>query len=333
MREDSHMLVRSPDALELQAHEWLRRLKSGTARVADAQALARWCATSEQHAQAFKNAQRMWNDLLPAATLAGMNDPELAKLRAPLRNKEVVHMPRRAFLGGAVAVAAVTGIALIRPPLDLWPSAADVWQSDYRTATGEQRGLDLANGVKVEMNTRSSISVQASRGETVGINLMSGEVAVDATRPDQSFTVNAAGGHTSGRDARFELRYLGDEVCVTCVAGSVQVMLAGNEVRLHSAQQVIYDKNTIQPIRNINLGDVSAWRDGVLSFQQTALSQVVTEINRYRPGRVVLLAKQMNDKPVSGRFNIRDLDKAIAQIQRLFRLDVTSLPGGVVILK
>lgn len=333
MRDDSHVFSRSPDALELQAHAWLRRLKSGTARVADAQALARWCALSERHAQALKNAQRMWSDLLPAATLAGLNDPDLAKLRAPLRSKEPVHMPRRVFLGGAIAAAAVTGVALIRPPLDLWPSVADAWQSDYRTATGEQRGLALAEGVKVEMNTRSSISVQALHGETVGINLMSGEVAVDAARRDQPFLVTAAGGRTSGRDARFELRYIDDEVCVTCVAGSVQVALAGNEVRLHSAQQVIYDKSTIKAIRNINLENVSAWRDGVLSFQQTALSQVVAEINRYRPGRVVLLAKQMSDKPVSGRFNIGDLDKAIAQIQRLFRLDLTSLPGGVVILK
>lgn len=333
MRDDTPAAGRRPDALELRAHAWLRLLKSGNARVADAQAAARWCALSERHAQAFRNAQRMWHDLLPAATLAGMHDAQLAQLRTSVHSKKIVPMSRRGFLGGAVAAAAVAGVALLRPPLDLWPSAADAWQSDYRTAAGEQRGLALADGVQVEMNTRSSIALRTAGGATVGIELMGGEVAVDVARGARDFAVAAAGGRTAGRAARFELRYLDDEVCVTCVAGSVNVEAAGRTVRLEAAQQLVYDKDAVRPVRHVSLADVSAWRDGVLSFQDTALSQVVAEINRYRPGRVVLLAKQMSGRPVNGRFNIRHLDKAIAQIQRLFGLDATSLPGGVVILK
>jgi len=57
-----------------------------------------------------------------------------------------------------------------------------------------------------------------------------------------------------------------------------------------------------------------------LRFQKTALAQVVAEINRYRPGRLLLLADGVAERPVSGRFRIDDLDKAIAQIQRLFHL-------------
>ena len=333
MRDETPGAGRRPDALELRAHAWLRLLKSGNARAADAQALVRWCALSERHAQAFRNAQRMWHDLLPAATLAGMHDAQLAQLRTSVHSKKIVPMSRRAFLGGAVTAVAVAGVALVRPPLDLWPSAADAWQSDYRTATGEQRGLALADGVQVEMNTRSSIALRAAGGDTVGIDVMGGEVAVDVTRRERDFTVAAAGGRTAGRDARFEVRYLDDEVCVTCVAGSVNVEAAGRSIMLVAQQQVVYDKNAIGAVQQVSLADVSAWRDGVLSFQQTALSRVVAEINRYRPGRVVLLAKKMRDRPVNGRFNIRHLDKAVAQIQRLFSLDATSLPGGVVILK
>lgn len=326
---------RIPDELELQAHAWLRRLKSGTARAADAQALRRWCATSAAHARAFEQAQRMWDELLPAAVLAGAGDPELSALRNKQARKQTSGMSRRAFMGGALATscAAIAGVALIHPPLDLWPSAADAWRADFRTAAGEQRGIELASGVSVEMNTRSAIAVQTLRGETVGIDLLDGEVAVDATKRNQPFVVSAAGGRTSGLDARFELRHMGNAVCVTCIDGVVKVALGGDEVVLRAAQQVTYDSQAIQAIRSINPTDASAWRSGILSFRQTALAQVVAEINRYRPGRVVLMAKGMADKPVSGRFHIRDLDKAIAQIQRLFKLDVTSLPGGLVLLK
>ncbi|MFC7286813.1 FecR family protein [Herminiimonas glaciei] len=332
LEQPSH---RIPDELELQAHAWLRRLKSGTARAADAQALRRWCATSAAHARAFEQAQRMWDELLPAAVLAGAGDPELSALRNKQSRKQTSGMSRRAFMGGALATscAAIAGVALIHPPLDLWPSAADAWRADFRTAAGEQRGIELASGVSVEMNTRSAIAVQTLRGEAVGIDLLDGEVAVDATKRNQPFVVSAAGGRTSGLDARFELRHMGNAVCVTCIEGMVKVASGGDEVVLRAAQQVTYDSQAIQAIRSINPIDASAWRSGILSFRQTALAQVVAEINRYRPGRVVLMAKGMADKPVSGRFHIRDLDKAIAQIQRLFKLDVTSLPGGLVLLK
>lgn len=327
---------RIPDELELQAHAWLRRLKSGTARAADAQALRRWCATSAAHAQAFEKAQRMWNDMLPAALLAGAGDPELAALRnKQSRQQAKSGISRRAFMGGALATscAAIAGVALIHPPLDLWPSVADAWRADFRTAAGEQREIELASGVSVEMNTRSAIAVQTLRGETIGIDLLDGEVAVDATHRNQPFVVSAAGGRSSSLDARFELRHMGNAVCVTCIDGMVKVAAGGDEVVLRVAQQVTYDSLAIQAIRSVNPTDASAWRSGILSFRQTALAQVVAEINRYRPGRVVLMAKGMADKPVSGRFHIRDLDKAIAQIQRLFKLDVTSLPGGLVLLK
>jgi transmembrane sensor len=326
---------RIPDELELQAHAWLRRLKSGSARAADAQALRSWCATSAAHARAFEQAQRMWDELLPAAVLAGAGDAELTALRNKQSRKQASGMSRRAFMGGALATscAAIAGVALIYPPLDLWPSVADAWRADFRTAAGEQREIELASGVSVEMNTRSAIAVQTLRGETVGIDLLDGEVAVDATHRNQPFVVSASGGRTSSIDARFELRHMGNAICVTCIDGMVKVASGGDEVVLRAAQQVTYDSQAIQAIRSINPTDASAWRSGILSFRQTALAQVVAEINRYRPGRVVLMAKGMADKPVSGRFHIRDLDKAITQIQRLFKLDVTSLPGGLVLLK
>lgn len=336
MSEHMYPSHRSPDELELQAHAWLRRLRSGTARAADANALRRWCATSPAHAQAFEKAQRMWQDMLPAAVLASAGDAELAALRnRPLRKPAQQGISRRAFLGGALATscAAIAGVALIHPPLDMWPSVADAWRADYRTAAGEQRDIQLASGVSVEMNTRSAIAVQTVRGETLGIQLLDGEVAVDAKHREQPFVVSAAGGRASGIDARFELRHLGNAICVTCLDGMVKVAAGKDEVVLRAAQQVTYDSQSIQAIRSINPVDVSGWRSGILSFRQTALAQVVEEINRYRPGRVVLMSKAMADKPVSGRFHIRDLDKAITQIQRLFKLDVTSLPGGLVLLK
>lgn len=328
-----------PDAaaLEQQAHAWVRRMTSGAARGEDAQALARWCAGSEAHAQAFKKAHRLWRDLGPAAELAGMHDPELARLRAapyPARRlPAMLRSPsRRVFLGGALAASAAAGVALLYPPLDLWPAVPD-WRADYRTATGEQRQLALAPDVTVSMNTRSSIALRSENGATTGFELLDGEVAVDTQGKRSAFAVTAGGGRVQALDdARFELRHTDGGVCVTCIKGLVQVSLASGQVTLRSAQQVTYGRTAVQPVRGVDTDELSAWRRGILSFRETALSEVVSEINRYRPGRVMLLSKAAEDKPVSGRFNIHDLDKAVVQIQRLFHLQETVLPGRIVIL-
>lgn len=347
MSEQSSLSRRESEALERQAHAWVRQFSSGGARASDVRALHRWCATSDAHAQAFKKAHRLWKEMGPAAELAGAYDAELAALRAMPQGAlhGVPHgavsraLPRRAFLGAGLAAAAAAGVAIVHPPLGLWP-ASETWQADYRTGPGEQRKLALAPDVTVEMNTRSSLALQTGTGEkmgeTVGIELIGGEVAVDATRQGRPFNVSAGAGRMQAADARFEVRHTdGQSVCVSCFEGRVQVAVAGEEIALRAAQQVVYDRRALQPVRDIEAGTAerSAWREGILSFQRTALAQVVAEINRYRAGRVVLLGRELDAKPVSGRFNIAELDKAIAQIQRLFRLEATTLPGGIVILR
>lgn len=59
---------------------------------------------------------------------------------------------------------------------------------------------------------------------------------------------------------------------------------------------------------------------------------MLSEINRYRPGRVVLMNQAVQNGPVSGRFLIASLDSALAQLQQMFDLHARRLPGGVLVL-
>lgn len=320
------------DPLQAQAQAWVRRLSSGRAKPSDARDLQHWCTLSDAHAEAFRIAHRQWRELRPAAALAGQGDSELARLRAtPVASPS--GMSRRLFVGGAVAAsAAAIGVALVDPPLGLWPSV-EAMRADFSTDVGEQRSLALAPSVTVDMNTRSRIGVRTVDGQVRGIDLLVGEVSVDAAGTPQPFTVVAGTGRSSTTDGRFEVRRLAQGFCVTCLQGQVQVAAAGREIALRASQQVRYDAASLGAVLQIDAAALSPWREGILSFRNVALAEVVAEINRYRPGRVLLLARSLGDRPVSGRFRIDDLDKAIAQIQRLFRLELTTLPGAVVVLR
>jgi transmembrane sensor len=317
------------DPVRREAHAWVRRLISGDATVADAEALKRWCEASAEHAAAFAEAQRLWRDMEPASRKL------LARSRSSSGSRSAVSArgwSRRAFLGGAVTATAAAVVAtVVHPSFALWPSE---WGADYRTATGEQKKLQLADGLSVALNTQTSVALQAADGGMGGIRLIAGEAAIDSdVRLAQPFSVAAGNGRAWTQErARFEVRHDRDAICVTCLAGVVEVEHGTQRLTLRQRQRVFYDADGMRAPFAVDPSLSSAWREGVVVFRRTPLSEAVTEINRYRPGRVLLLDEELGKQVVSGRFGIGDMDRVIAQIQQAFGANVTALPGNMIVL-
>lgn len=315
------------DAVGRQANDWVRRIASGDMTRGDADTLRQWCAARPENAAAFASAQRLWEGLRDASALSLSRTP---LPRAASMAQSSPRWTRRAFFAGvASAGAAAAGVALIAPPFGLWPSLGEL-RADYRTGTGERRQVALGGRVDIELNTRTSIALRSGSGNA--IDLIEGQAAVDTLAASRPFTMTAASGVIVARGARFDVRHTAADVHVTCLAGEVRVDHAAGTANLGPAQQVSYDRQTLGVTLSLAQDDLPAWREGFLRFRQTQLAQVIDEINRYRPGRVVLLADNLASKPLSARFDIGDLDTAIAQIREGFGLKATRLPGGVVLL-
>lgn len=325
---DDHVI--SPDELEKQAWDWLRLLTSGTADVDDAQEFRRWARTSPAHRAAYNEAKRRWDGFKQPAGALLRTNPDVAAFFNP-HKRRAPHPGRRAFLGAAVGAAAAAGVAVVHPPLGLWPAPAE-WRADDRTSAGEQRALALANGVSVTLNTRTSIRRQWDSGQTVGLNLIAGEAAIDLKGASRSFSVVAGVGRSSAESGRFEVKYLNGKVCVTCIDGNVRVEHPAGIRTLQARQQTVYDASAVSGVASIASADVPAWRQGILVFNQIRLADALDEINRYRSGRIVLMNDTVRHKRVSGRFSIASLDLALLQLQRSFGLTARSLPGGLTVL-
>ena len=316
---DPRALVEHNDtAIGEQAAAWWARLRADDFTQADADALRAWCARSPAHARAWRELQRLWQALDPA--LQGMAPPPRAAVLAfPARPA------RRVFLGGALA-AGVAALAL-RPPLGAWPSLQELG-ADYRTATGEQRQLALSRQMTVQMNTQTRINVHAQES----IELLAGEAEILASGARQPVTVQAGAGRLLAQSARFNVRHTDDAVCVTCLAGAVDVVWQSRRQTLDAGQQLVYDEQGVQATGVVAASDVSAWRTGALSFVGKPLAEVVAEINRYRPGKVLLRNPELGRRLVRMRFSITQMDGALAMIRDLTGADMTSLPGGIVLL-
>lgn len=319
------------DTLQEQAWVWLRLLTSGRASTQDGERFRRWVRSSPAHQAAYNDVKRQWDAVKTEAATLLRVAPEIAAtpLRSP-RPQRARRMDRRAFFGVA-AGAATAGVAVAYPPLGLWPAPSE-WNADVRTATGEQRTLAVADSVNITLNTQTSVRRQLAGGHTVGLDLIAGEAAIDLQHATRPFTVIAAAGRSSAQSGHFEVRYLNGKVCVSCLEGTVRVdHPAGNRL-LQARQQVAYDAVTISGVAAVDPVVASAWREGVLLFNETRLADAIAEINRYRPGRVVLVNHAMRERTVSGRFPIRRLDLALWQLQRAMHLHARSLVGGVLLL-
>lgn len=83
---------------------------------------------------------------------------------------------------------------------------------------------------------------------------------------------------------RFNLRNTDQQVCVTCLDGAVEVDVEGRSLRLEPGQQVTYDARQVGSVQSVDTAAVMNWRQQVLVFNGATLSQMIDEINRYRPG-------------------------------------------------
>ncbi len=275
---------------------------------------------------------RLWRTF-GDATRRLADDPEGAQSPGSRRTTVRRIVSRRAIIGGsAIAASVAAAYAIARPPLGMWPSFAEL-TADYRTAKGEQRKVALLNNVSLELNTETSIAVRSIKNAP-RIEVISGEAAISATRDGLApLVVDAGNGRITALQADFQVRCLDGKVTVSCIDGAVDVGLGGRTIRVAKEQQVSYSASggltaltPVDPVR------ATAWQNGLLIVHDWPMSRVVDEINRYRPGQIVIMNSTLGRRRITGTFYLNHLDDFLGQAHTLFDASVRYLPGGLVLL-
>jgi len=312
---------------ERQAQAWLLHLTSGTATREDGEAFRHWCLASEEHAEAFARTRQMWQDLGPA--IARRQDAMPRGGRPASRH--AVRMSRRAFLGSAIA-ASVAAVAVARYGFDIAGQRGT--GATLRTAVGEQRHVDVTQGVALEMNTATDIGVRSSGNAITGFRLRSGEAVV---RIDSShttpFVVELDDARVlSGPGALFAVRCVDGVSSVTCLEGQAVLARAATKTLVKPSQQLAFDADGLGAAMAVNPDTALAWRHRVLIYDNQPLADVVTDINRYRPGRIVITDRALGERRVHARFTLDQMADVATLIEDAYGAHATHLPGGWVLL-
>lgn len=296
------------------AAEWAVLLADDALDDGQQQALQQWLQADARHAEALAFARCTWAALgsLPA-------DKPLRRRALPVAPELARHPRRHTRLrrwGAAACLALlIGGLGLNQSERLLLPLLAD-----HRTASGEVRSLTLADGSEVTLDSASAIRVDYSAGQR-RIELLAGaaifQVAPQADRP---FVVEASGGSTQALGTRFVVqREAGAGALVGVLEHAVQVTAADQQRRLQEGDSLRYDAAGLHDAV-LDLQRVTSWQRGLLVFDRQPLGQVIEQLNRYRPGYILIGSDAIAQREVSGVFRLDGLDDALATLTREMQL-------------
>jgi transmembrane sensor len=227
------------------------------------------------------------------------------------------------WAGGAIAASLVAALlltgqpALVGPQPDAPQIAARVAPgkttagaaSAYRTAVGEQRVVELADGSKVTLNTATEIAVDFRAGERI-VRLVRGQALFDvAHAPDRPFSVIAAGRKVTALGTIFEVRFDKDRLKVTLLRGKVRVdedradpaaVKAPALAVLVPGQQFVAVGTLAPVVASVDVDKQTLWRRSLVEFDDETVGDAVAELNRYSPTQIVVGDSRVGAMRMSG---------------------------------
>jgi transmembrane sensor len=318
-------------AQEQAAFAWLSLLHDRPS-AGDQLTFSQWLRADPAHAEAYAQAQVVWElSEGPARTLA---DEDALALQDYLDAMDRPRRPQLLRWSGALAMAAC---------LLLMISLGTGWQpqrwiddlgADYVSAPGEIRTVTLADQSQVTLDADSAIAVDFSRGER-HVQLRRGGGFFSVTHTGDPFVVAADQGEARVLGTQFEVRLQPHGAQVTVLSGRVGVKAdhLGEQQILTAGQQVAYADGTAQELHAVDSEAQLAWRQGWLTYYKSTLAEVVADLRRYYPGRIVLLNDELAARKVSGSFPSKDPQAVLNSLQGVLGFEQHQVLGHLIILR
>lgn len=312
-----------------EAAEWLVEFRTGDVDAEGRRAFEKWVRSSPEHLRAYLEHAAVWNegdcldsqrqidvDALIMAAQAERNVISLAAATEERTHKRRVVWSRKAMT--ALAASILVGVTLTATLISLRGDREPV----YVTEVGEQRSVRLADGSRIDLNSRSRIHVDFSDPTLRRIDLFEGQalfdVAPDRTRP---FVVYSGATRVRAVGTQFDVNRKASGMIVTVLEGKVEV--SGSEpvvlesgasgaalptprdaapIYLSAGQQVSVNAHEVQRHTKADVAAATAWKQHQVVVSAAPLSEVTEEFNRYSERRLIAEDRATEKLLLSGVF-------------------------------
>lgn len=278
---------------------------------AETERFNQWLRRSPEHVRAYLEIAAAWES---SDRLKGARPVDTA-----------MRKPARYFWAAAVAAAVLVAVGV----------GFVIRRDSYTTATtgiGEQHAIVLEDGSAVELDARSRLQVRFSHAER-RVELVYGQalfkVKQDAARP---FIVISSGTRVQAVGTQFDVYRKAIGTAVTVVEGRVAVTeVPGVQmpVFLSAGEQLVVTPQTIAHAVRIDVASATAWTQRKLVFDETPLSEVVAEFNRYNSRQMIIDDASLADYHIRGKFDAGDPDRLLQFLRDRFGVNVREQGGEI----
>jgi transmembrane sensor len=296
---------------------WSIRLDYNNATIEDRNAFEQWLAEDRQHVEAWRRVAVLHRDFarLP---------PKTAK--DTLRSAETRRRERGLDRRQAIKMLSLASVGLTSGWIT-WRHTP--WQrllADASTGTGEQQTLQLSDGSVLLLNTDTAVSADM-RGNSRRIILRRGEILITtgadteaaAKRP---FWVYTPFGKMQALGTRFVVRLEREGARVGVQEGAVALHPAIGDTATIYPGESRWLMRTATVAADLQGIASDAWTEGVVAGQNLRLQDLLTELARYRHGRISC-DPRIADLRLSGAFQLRDTDQTLNFIAQTQPVSIT----------
>ena len=295
------------DPVSEQAAYWFALLLDGSESEEDRQKFAQWVAQDPAHPKAFADIERLWS---------GSSSLDFTSSN---------HIGRRAVLGGSLAAILLAGG---------WGTYRYHPLADIRTQTGQRREISIPGQRGRSIVASNSILSFVSDGRMTGVEIHQGEAWFEHEGDDGAFFVRAQNGRTLSTGGTFDVATYDGAVTAIAETNPLMVDIAGGRHTLAEGNAMTYDAGGVSTSAHpVDVQSALAWRQGQLTFMGEPLAHVVAVLERWQPGKIVIMGDALKRRPVT---LVVDLDRSrdvVPVLADVLHVDVTRFTDYLTVIR
>ncbi|KZN59258.1 hypothetical protein N473_03620 [Pseudoalteromonas luteoviolacea CPMOR-1] len=197
-------------------------------------------------------------------------------------------------------------------------------QQIYQTETAQVETYLLVDGSVVTLGPDSKLLVSISN-QARSLKLLSGEgyfdVVTDKIRP---FVVSSGQVGVTIIGTEFNVRYNSHSIQVAVSEGLVEVELQDMRTKLQAGEVIIADNSSgLSQVTSIDPALIDDWQQGQLTYQDVPLGHIVSQLNRYYAGQIIVVGEDVEQLRVTASFSTQDIPSVIQDLAAMLSLEYT----------
>lgn len=309
--------------IEDRAARWLIRREESEWSPAEQAELDAWLEESMAHKAAYWRLEHGWREADRIGALGGdaTYEPK-ADGHAP---------PRHWWTKAAIAASLVAIVGFGTTVFERGPEKpAVVAVATFNTPIGGRRTVPLSDGSKIEMNTATVLRT-AMTEKSREVWLDQGEAYFEVAHLEgRPFVVHAGSRTVTVLGTKFSVRRDGEKVTVSVVEGKVRVddanaqavpaaIITAGDVAIARGPSTLLTARSEERVEN-----GLAWRDGMLTFDQSSLGEAAAEFNRYNRKRIEIIDPDTANIRIGGTFQASNVDAFVRLLRDAYGLKIES---------